>query len=341
MKIGIMSDCHLGQYKFRKMQGLFNKFELLNYNAFKEAIDKFQSLNLDEIIIAGDMFDSPNPLMRSIKVAKEELAKITDADIHIISGNHEYSMKNEMFDSNVIDNFIQQDNVFTYASVENKYLSDEIAVSFVPYKFLTPETFNNLRQFISDSQQCKHILVMHGYVDFTKEHMNEDYALPVEVASLFDVVICGHIHLQNIKKTKSLTVITPGSLMPSNQANGENGVPSIYIYDTDNGEIEIINLKTSPKVLNLNVYNNINIKLEELTDIKYHDTIVNIKYFGSEEIDEKLYYNVLDNVLNLSLNSMKENTDIVEAAPVDKFWSYIKTHYNDYYQEFQELLRGD
>ena len=69
MKIGIFSDCHLGIRKFRKIYNYQNSYESLTNTVFNEALTIMKNKKVDNLIIAGDLFDNPNPSIKTIKEA--------------------------------------------------------------------------------------------------------------------------------------------------------------------------------------------------------------------------------------------------------------------------------
>ena len=95
MKIGHIADIHLGykQSNAPIKDGL-NEREADGYKAFETVIIELNK-KTDIIIIAGDLFHSPNPSNYCINKAQEILS-LTKKPVYIISGNHDTNdIKNE------------------------------------------------------------------------------------------------------------------------------------------------------------------------------------------------------------------------------------------------------
>ena len=350
MKIAIIADCHLGVNKFRKMDknGFLNMYSHLNDESFKEAI-KIAKDNSDALIIAGDLFEFPNPNVRSINLAKEQL-KFYEKDVYLLGGNHDYSQINKDINCHPFD-LINEDNVHKFYE-EGKVvkLNDNLKISFLPYKCLNAENYAKIydfndKDFIKNSQN-KSILVFHGSLDlsnFVEEDTENEFSLDKEIAKNYNLVISGHVHLPRLLKTNSVSVLTPGSLMGSNQATQDSIRPSVYIYNTENNEIKRIELQTPPKIFNY-ITDDINKILENISSNENKDEFNNlyfIKYNGRvQDIDEYLYKRSIQKSLNLSIITNEVNNledEVIEK--ISDFWKYIEENYPDYEDEFKEFLK--
>ena len=381
MKIGIMSDCHLGVSKFRKLLNLQNTYQLINNNAYNEAIDNFIKEKVKIVIIAGDLFDSPNPSIQSITVALSGLSKLNDAKIqtYILGGNHDYSQKDNSvgyhpFNLFAISKFkyvkcISSGYDITNFTEKKKRKNGDVvnltSLTMLPYKSLKPEYYKEIYNGSLEEKRDKYIgkrninicdgenkiadvcsiLTIHGYVDFNGTSEIENYALPLEVAKNYDLVIAGHVHIPNLIETKSTTIVTPGSLMPSNQSNSNTQNPAVYIYDTNQKEIiKTIELNSPPKIHEI-ITAQINEVLESIINKtnknKNFNDLYFIRYNGKiENVDEVLYKKASQNTLNLSIQT-NEQLENIKIEKVSDFWSFIQKDYPNYYGEFKELLKGE
>lgn len=382
MKIGIMSDCHLGVSKFRKqLSNSQNMYQTINNNAYLEAINDFINEKVKIVIIAGDLFDSPNPSVQSITIALSGLAKLNEARIQtfILGGNHDYSQRDNVSGYHPFNLF--SISKFKYVKcINNGYLNTNftekkirkkgdvinlIDLTMLPYKSLKSEFFKEIYKGSLKEKRDKYIgkrninicngeneiadicsiLTIHGYVDFDETSEMEDYALPLEVARNYDLIIAGHVHIPNLIETKSTTILTPGSLMPSNLSGESTQSPAIYIYDTNVKEIsKKIELNSPPKIHEI-VTSDINDILETIinktNETKQFNDLYFIRYNGKiEKVDEALYKQASQNTLNLSIQT-NEQLENVKIEKVSDFWSFIKQDYPNYYGEFKELLKGD
>ncbi len=81
-----LSDCHLGAQKQPLLQELEGR-------AFRMAIDDALNNDIDFMIIAGDLFHSNLPNMKTVKMATRELRRVRDEGIpvYVNYGSHDYS----------------------------------------------------------------------------------------------------------------------------------------------------------------------------------------------------------------------------------------------------------
>lgn len=333
MKLGILSDLHLGESKYRKVRNDQNIYCSINNESFKEAMLILKNKNVDAILIAGDIFDSPNPDVQSILLANEILSNI-GMPVYIIGGNHDYSQRNfangyHSFDLLFGNNLIK--SVFEPLVLD---LGDCL-LTMIPHKQNTPETYQKIYNGNLDNQKKTSILMFHGVVDLNSENCYNDNSVDKNVLSNYHLVIAGDVHLPNMIKTKSSTILVPGSLMPS-QLFITDSRPSAYIYNTNSKRIEKIGLETPPIVFNI-FSDDLNKTLKEIGSNCRENDLYFIKYKnGIKDIDETLYKKALKNSLNLSIQS--ENEVSVEAIKkVTDFWSFIKDEYPEYFDEFKSI----
>ena len=92
MKLALISDAHLGYKTGRKTNDKqVNLREEDGYRAFDECIDGIIKNNIDIVVIAGDLFHSPNPTINTLVKAKNSLERLANERIpvYIITGNHD------------------------------------------------------------------------------------------------------------------------------------------------------------------------------------------------------------------------------------------------------------
>lgn len=99
--IAHLSDLHLGYRSGSKMtdKGI-NWREFDGYSAFHHAVTQIiKDGTIDAVLIAGDVFHTPTPSIRSIWFAQKEIRRFADAGmkVYILTGNHDVSdVKTEM-----------------------------------------------------------------------------------------------------------------------------------------------------------------------------------------------------------------------------------------------------
>lgn len=301
MRIGILSDCHLGERKFRKITNFQNSYESVNNKVFNEALSILEKEKVDACIIAGDLFDNPNPSIKTILQANKLISfseKLKDK-LYILSGNHDWSQSNDaischtfdIFNSEKIECVTNYSEVFTIKENNNDNDSNNdsnsvnniVTITMLPYKCLTPENYRNIYKNIEQQQINKlknkknnikynNILVFHGSVDVNKSILEDEdniFLLPTDIAKNYDLVVAGHVHIPQIISGVKSKILVPGSLMPSNQANDSTMKPSVYIYDTNtNVNINNHENKSNIEVFNLKTSPNVyNISTSNINDI--------------------------------------------------------------------------
>ena len=335
MKIGIMSDCHLGERRFRKQEGYENAFKMNNYRVFKEALNILK--DTDCILIAGDFFDSPNPNVDSIIVGREVFK--TNKPTYIIGGNHDFSRLSDYNGYHCFDILRDDNSEVKFISTIGIFDLDESTRLFcISYGQLTPENFELIEN--NRVKDKRNILMIHGYLDINN---NKDvYSLPKVVAKNYDFIVCGHIHLPGLIGNERNKILTPGSLMPSTAAfSSADGRPSVWIYDSELNDVERIILSSAPEVYNLYT-DDINKTLNDIAimDIKV-PPICNISYSGSmADIDEVIYKRALQKSLNLSISTIEKSIlKEPEDESLSSFWDFIEDNYPEYYNEFKEIIK--
>ena len=87
MKFAHISDCHLGAWQHNE------KLSELNLQAFLTAMDICLKKQVDFVLIAGDLFNTPNPDLAVVEIAVRKMKELKDAGIefYMILGSHDYS----------------------------------------------------------------------------------------------------------------------------------------------------------------------------------------------------------------------------------------------------------
>ncbi|MDK1119387.1 MAG: metallophosphoesterase [Anaerolineae bacterium] len=141
MKIGITADLHLTT----------NNDHPERYNAFVDILDRCFSLGVDQLILAGDVFDQSKQNYSEFEsVCKKK--KYRDIHIHLIPGNHDQDISSE----NIVGV-----NIVIHSKPSWIDIHDGWQVLFIPY---TPNTSMGevIQEYISGKGVGKWILVGHG-----------------------------------------------------------------------------------------------------------------------------------------------------------------------------------
>ena len=328
MKIAVISDLHLGKRQY----GLFNR-ELDFYNQLNRVINKINDLKCDLVIIAGDIFDTPNPSPKSISEYNKNINKLECNNIVAIKGNHTIVLR---------DNHYPADNLVAEAH-DNYYLLEDKGISFVDSPInklpssaeagLFLEDRNNpivhidgityrgethVEEFVEvqkklatdiDKSSDFNILVVHEafteYCGFTGANLsiNDINYEP------YNVIICGHIHNRTDQVVDKNTIfIQPGSIERLNSAEAfdesKNG-KGIYLIDTNTSNIEFYPVESIRHFLTgtVDLYTNEDIEnyfneLQDKIDSYEVEPVVNYKYNIPDELFDSIgLHNNLHNIL--------------------------------------------
>jgi len=267
------------------------RLEVLNW-----IVEKSNALNIDTVIIAGDLFDSDtdaNQLRQKVR----EIFKKTSAEILIVPGNHDensYSPGGE-FGSNV------------HLLIEKPYqilVKDSIKIVAFPYQNI------KFSEFKKDLPEDIDILIIHGTVldpSFSYLLTDEDIEyLPIYPASLEDTaryVAFGHFHtrylLVDYKKTK---VCYPGAPVALSTKCTKERVVVYVEMDRENLKIEPLKIEISPfwRRLEYFVYPDIEETIfkkiqSDLEALKF-GTMPYIIIRGFIATDEKAFYQKLNEI---------------------------------------------
>lgn len=287
MKIGVMSDLHLGLRQY----GLEER-EVDFYNQYNKAIDIFLEKNVDIVIIGGDIFDQPRPSPRALEVFSKGLKKLSDKSIQVLNivGNHSMVLSNNFITA---DDFLKNVGIDNYhlLDLKNIYMGYGVIVSGLPFyhNFEIDYFYEDVAELNKAAKKASdkyiNILVLHQAFQEFCGFAGEELSINDLEIDGFDLIICGHIHEKKIKELDNGTVfLQPGSLERSSVAEARdesNNGKGVFIIDTEN-EINGINISNSfvriqspRKFLIADMYMN---ETREVGDIKQEifDNIVNL-----------------------------------------------------------------
>lgn len=323
MKIAIISDLHLG---FRQYGSLERENDF--YNQLFLVRDEINKCNPDMLIIAGDLFDKPNPSPMAINAYREGIGDMDVDIICAIKGNHTMILRDNHYS---IDDFFGGEDIYGYYFLDDSSFNTEDFALETPYDLdfstykdikiqvdgITYRTNSNIEEFLSIqkemAEKCSkdffNILVVHQsfkeFCGFTGEELSiEDLNY-----NPYDVVICGHIHSRFDTVLSDGTIfIQPGSIERMNttealdeQKNGKG----FYLLDTDSKEVSFYQIKC-PREFFLG-----EIKIESKKDLEEHLLEVenSVKKLDVAPIISYTYKNYVKNIDSIreEITRSKEN----------------------------------
>ncbi len=240
MKLLHFSDTHLGFSEYHKVDptsGL-NQREQDFYNAWQQVIDAIFEHQPDVVVHAGDLFHTPRPSNRAIRIALESIQKINDAGIPlvIIAGNHEtprIRTTGSIFES--LDLF---PNVHAaYSSRFEKFTIKNVDFHCLPHCSLTEEmdkAFEDLKSIVNTAD--RNVFLAHGAWggEYGMGEFNEQRLPDIETMTglTFDYIALGHYHRYvEVKPNACYSSSTERTSL-----NEHNSTCGYVIVDLENGE---------------------------------------------------------------------------------------------------------
>lgn len=204
IKIGVMSDLHLGYRQY----GLIER-ELDFYNQYDKCIDEL--MDCDTVLIAGDIFDKPNPSPAAIVTFQNGIEKLKNEGIKVkgIRGNHTMLKRKDHISADEIfhNNYELLD---TYGDIHNTN-----AINFYGIDYCGTDIdkfYNKLEEVKKNARVGINILLVHesfaeycGFAGEPLEYHNIDWGD-------IDIVICGHIHNTLLDEAVKPVFLQPGSI---------------------------------------------------------------------------------------------------------------------------------
>lgn len=229
VKIGIISDLHLG----------YARFEEDSYTQPEEMLKELAE-KVKVVIIAGDIFDSRIPRLETIRRAIE-IFKKSKIRIIAIHGNHERRSKG--FDNPL--NVLATSEALEYIDAQRVVIDegDEkiaiIGIGSVPEE-QAEETIKQTIERYPPLPNAFNILVIHQNIN---EIVNQSGLSLEFIEKLpFDLVINGHIHKRYEKINGKL--IVPGSTVITQLKKEETEPKGYIIYDTKTKKADFFPTKT-------------------------------------------------------------------------------------------------
>ena len=303
------------------------------YNQFDRIVDELNKLVCDMVIIAGDIFDGPNPSPESISRYNKSINKLECDNIVAIKGNHTMILRDDHFPA---DNLVAEahDNYYLLEDSDKSFVDSPIKklpssaeaglfldgknnpvvhVDGITYRGETHvEEFVEVQKKLAadiDESSDFNILVVHEafaeYCGFTGVNLsiNDINYEP------YNVIICGHVHARTDQVVDEDTVfIQPGSIERLNSAEAfdesKNG-KGIYLIDTNTSNIEFHPVESIRPFLTgtVDLYTNEDIEnyfteLQDKIDSYEVEPVVNYKYNVPDELfDSIALHNNLHNIL--------------------------------------------
>lgn len=324
MKFAHLADIHIGSWKEEKLNNL-------STDAFIIAIDICIKQNVDFVIIAGDLFNSPIPPIDKLKIVITKLKELKDAGIPVygIPGSHDFSASGKtMID--VLESAGLFKNVFgtettSSGKIKLKFVTDEktqIKITGIVGKrgMLDKKYYENLDQEISNTPGKK-IFVFHTIISELKpdflgkaESMNVDL-LPIG----FDYYAGGHPHIRTCSTiNKYQNVCYTGPLFPNSFTEIEKlGYGGFYIVDEFIPNF--IEIKLHPvNCIKIDVTGKSNEKIKDeiimaCKEINVGNSIVTIRAYGTGRKCDVTFKDLFTELYKVGAYFIMKNTSGIQS----------------------------
>lgn len=254
MKIGVLSDCHIGAKQFKRSERFFDMI-----NAFENAVDKMVNKDVDMVIIAGDLFDSATKTTAKARSRViSALLKLNDNGIYVyaISGNHDTPGASPLSGTDV--EALDKARLLTALDSGNINIAKyDLEIRGQDYMFEggkkdMPKIISNIKPKTSAS---KSIFVMHQSISGVG-NIPEDMGIKLEeLPQEWDLIINGHIHKHQVREVGDTKVLFPGSTERYSMNELEDKKISIIEWDeNDNMNIEFLDLEGVREFVSVDVY---------------------------------------------------------------------------------------
>ncbi len=190
------------------------------FSSWQQLVAKAVDAKVDFVLISGDIFDNPNPLLRVRMLFKEGIDKLLKNSIRvfIVSGNHDNNI--ELFKE---FNFPETVKIFSADSVEN-FVSDELKVVVSGISYHGDNAKENLSKLFNANglnQNYFKIALLHANIGgVTTYDENYGFYSSCNLGDLssqnFDYWALGHIHNGAILRDEKPYAVYPGSLQGLN-----------------------------------------------------------------------------------------------------------------------------
>lgn len=229
-----MSDLHLGHRQY----GLFDR-EQDFYKQLDKCVKELNKHKCDTVIIAGDIFDKPNPSPEAIHQYIDKISKIKAKNIIAIKGNHTMLLRDNHYP---VDRLVADESGMDHYHLleDDIWEDDNILINGITYRGASDinefiELQKKMASDIHDTDSFNILVVHQAFKEFCG-FTGEELSIKDIDYTPFNVIICGHIHSPiDTKIDKDTIFIQPGSIERLNteeardeQAKGKG----IYTIDT-------------------------------------------------------------------------------------------------------------
>ncbi|MBP2241069.1 DNA repair exonuclease SbcCD nuclease subunit [Cytobacillus eiseniae] len=214
-------------------QSIFRKLQESTFEALRTIVDQAIVLQVDFVILAGDLFDGEDRSVRAqIRFLKEmERLRAHNIAVFAVHGNHDHLDGEWTY-------LPMPENVYIFPQemdVKRFVTNKDISINLYGFSYPKRHVYERMIQYYTKKEDADfHIGILHGQIEGNREHGN--YA-PFTVNELleknFDYWALGHIHKRHQLHAEP-PVIYPGNIQGRNRKEtGKKGCYYVQLTDMD------------------------------------------------------------------------------------------------------------
>lgn len=267
MKVAIISDLHLG---FRQYGSIEREKDF--YRQFFNVCKEIKKHRPEIVIIAGDLFDKPNPTPAAINAYREGIGNLNSI-LCVTKGNHTMILReghysiDEYFGADEFEGYyyLDDETITTvlhgmqsnYDLEFRKYVNKpNVLVTGITYRYNSDlDEFIKVQKELAEKNSKEDasykILVVHQSFKEFCGFVGEELSIEDIDYSPYDAVICGHIHSRfNTVLPDGTLFIQPGSIERMNTTEAldeEKNGKGFYLLDTEDNSLEFFKVECPRK----------------------------------------------------------------------------------------------
>ncbi len=355
MRFAHLADCHIGSWRDPLLENLSTE-------AFSTAIDRCIGMDVDFVLIAGDLFNTSLPGIDKLKEVTIKLKMLKDRDIpcYLIAGSHDFSpsgktmldvLENAGLCINVAKGEETEDAILKLRFTVDKNTGAKIVGLLGKKGGLEKEYYELLDRTSLEEEPGYKIFLFHSLLTELKPRSLEKVdSQPLSLLPKnFDYYAGGHPHIVCAEKIEGYgTISYPGPLFPNNFRELEELKHGSFniVEGTQVSRIPVILHEVESFQIDVNhkLPEEVNTALERLAeDHDVKDKIVTLRLSGvllsgkPSDIDFKAFFSILQKkgafavLKNASAMTSKEfeeiSVDMGDAKEVED--KLIKQHIRD------------
>lgn len=344
-----LSDTHLGYSEYGKISPVsgLNQREQDFYDAWNSAIVQILALSPDLVVHAGDLFHTPRPSNRAIRIALEGLQKISRAGIPVVlvSGNHEtprIRSTGSIFESLALFPGVSP----SYQSRYEALVIEELAIHAIPHCSLSEELEAASRAITIDPRIPQHMLVTHGVwtrtESFSMGEFNEqrlpDFTLLFP--DTFAYIALGHYH-RRVDIAPRVSYCGASERTSLNQAGYPCGFLEVDLFSGDRIWHEI----AARPMLRLKPVDCRGLRLQEIYDRTAAAAVAMpggaIVQLTLQNVEESIYFNLEMRLLEEIFPDAFQLEKVIQIAASRLSSQETSLHFDSLAVEFGRYLEGE